>query len=289
MATRRDFLRNSAIALSAGIMVNPTNLLAQLPSSANKKIGLQLYSVREAMRADALSTLQAVGKIGYYNLETANYADGKIYGWSPVEFKKVIDDLGMKATGAHLGGPQYTRETHATAMDWWKKAIEDHHAADMTWMIKPSMPIPTTLSDLQMWCDYYNAVGAEVKKAGLKYGFHNHAREFGLIEGKVMFDYMVENTDPELVMYELDVYWVKQGGFDPVDYLKKYPTRIPVLHIKDEMEIGASGNIDFKPIFDVAYANKMKEFYVEVERYNYEPIESVRRSFDFLAAAAYVK
>jgi sugar phosphate isomerase/epimerase len=90
-------------------------------------------------------------------------------------------------------------------------------------------------------------------------------------------------------MFELDVYWVMKGGYNAVDYMKKYPTRIPVLHIKDEQEIGASGTIDFKPIYETAYANKVKEFYVEVERYNFEPIESVRKSYEYLAAAPYVK
>jgi len=289
MTNRRDFIRNAALLMAGGMIVRPHMAGAALMAKGKKAIGLQLYSLRDAMRADAKTTLKEVAKIGFQTLETANYADGQIYGMAPAEFKKYVKDLGMKVTGAHLGGPQYTKEKHAEAMEWWKKAIEDHKAAGMTWMIKPSMPIPKTLAELQVWCDYYNAVGAEVKKAGMRFGFHNHAREFEKIEGEIMFDYMVKNTDPKLVMFELDVYWVMKGGYNAVDYMKKYPTRIPVLHIKDEQEIGASGTIDFKPIFETAYANKVKEFYVEVERYNFEPIESVRRSYEFLAAAPYVK
>lgn len=289
MINRRDFLRNAALLVAGGMLVRPELAGAAIPAKGKKAIGLQLYSLRDAMRTDAKATLQEVAKIGYKTLETANYADGMIYGMAPAEFKKYVKDLGMKVTGAHLGGPQYTKEKHAEAMDWWKKAIADHKAAGITWMIKPSMPIPKTLAELQVWCDYYNAVGAEVKKAGMRFGFHNHAREFEKIEGEIMFDYMVNNTDPKLVMFELDVYWVMKGGYNAVDYMKKYPTRIPVLHIKDEQEIGASGTIDFKPIYETAYANKVKEFYVEVERYNFEPIESVRKSYDFLAAASYVK
>jgi sugar phosphate isomerase/epimerase len=289
MTNRRDFLRNAALLMAGGLIIRPEMASASVPAKGKKAIGLQLYSVREAMRTDAKGTLKQVADIGFKTLETASYGDGKIYGMEPKEFRKYVKDLGMKVTGAHLGGPRYTKDQHAEAMEWWKKAIEDHKAAGITWMIKPSMPIPTTLSELQVWCDYYNAIGAEVKKAGMKYGFHNHAREFEKIEGKIMFDYMVENTDPKLVMYELDVYWVKKGGYEPVDYMKKYPDRITVLHIKDEEEIGASGTIDFKPIFETAYANKVKEFYVEVERYNFEPIESVRKSYEYLAAAPYVK
>jgi sugar phosphate isomerase/epimerase len=289
MTNRRDFLRNAALVMAGGMLVRPALAVPGIPAKGKKAIGLQLYSVRDAMRADAKSTLKQVAEIGFKTLETASYGDGLIYGMGPAEFKKYVKDLGMKVTGAHLGGPQYTKEKHAEAMEWWKKAIEDHKKAGVTWMIKPSMPIPTKLSDLKVWCDYYNAVGQEVSKAGMKFGFHNHAREFEKIEGEIMFDYMVNNTDPKLVMYELDVYWVMKGGYNAVDYMKKYPSRIPVLHIKDEMEIGASGAIDFKPIYETAYANKVKEFYVEVERYNFEPIVSVRKSYDYLAAAPYVK
>jgi sugar phosphate isomerase/epimerase len=192
MTNRRDFLWNSALLLAGGMLVRPALAGAAIPAKGKKAIGLQLYSLRDAMRADAKATLQQVAKIGYKTLETANYGDGKIYGMAPAEFKKYVKDLGMKVTGAHLGGPQYTKEKHAEAMEWWKKAIVDHKAAGMTWMIKPSMPIPTTLSDLQVWCDYYNAVGAEVKKSGMRFGFHNHAREFEKIEGEIMFDYMMK-------------------------------------------------------------------------------------------------
>ena len=289
MTNRRDFLRNAALVMAGGMLVRPALAVPRIPAKGKKAIGLQLYSVRDAMRADAKATLKQVAEIGFKTLETASYGDGLIYGMAPAEFKKYVKDLGMKVTGAHLGGPQYTKEKHAEAMEWWKKAIEDHKTAGVTWMIKPSMPIPTKLSDLKVWCDYYNAVGQEVSKAGMKFGFHNHAREFEKIEGEIMFDYMVNNTDPKLVMFELDVYWVMKGGYNAVDYMKKYPSRIPVLHIKDEMEIGASGAIDFKPIYETAYANKVKEFYVEVERYNFEPIVSVRKSYDYLAAAPYVK
>ncbi len=289
MSNRRDFIRNAALLMAGGMLIRPALAGAALPAKGKKAIGLQLYSLRDAMRTDAKATLQEVAKIGFKTLETANYGNGKIYGMEPAEFKKYVKDLGMKVTGAHLGGPQYTKEKHTEAMDWWKKAIDDHKAAGITWMIKPSMPIPKTLSELQIWCDYYNAVGAEVKKSGMRFGFHNHAREFEKIEGEIMFDFMINNTDPKLVMYELDVYWVMKGGYNAVDYMKKYPTRIPVLHIKDEQEIGASGTIDFKSIYETANANKVKEFYVEVERYNFEPIESVRKSYEFLAAAPYVK
>jgi len=288
MTNRRDFLKTSSLVLAGGLM--STSLLqAAVAGKRKKAIGLQLYSLRDAMKVDALGTLKQVADIGFTTLETANYADGKIYGMAPAEFKKVVKGLGMKMTSTHLGGPNYTKETANAAMDWWKKAIEDHIAAGVTYMVKPSMPIPKTLGELQMWCDYYNAIGELTAASKIKFGFHNHAREFEKIEGEIMFDYMLKNTDPKKVFYEMDVYWVMRGGYNAVDYMDKYPDRFPVLHIKDEKEIGESGQLDFKAIYEKAYKNGLKDSFVEVERYNFEPIESVRKSYEFLNAAPYVK
>lgn len=287
MNNRRDFLKFSG-AIALGSLFAPTQIFAKSPF-AKKPIGLQLYSLREDMQKDAQGTLQKVASIGFKNLETANYADGKIYGMAPKEFKSFIEDLGMKLSSAHLGGPQYSPDKKGEAMEWWKKAIDDHKSMGAKYVIKPSMPIPKTLEELDVWCDYYNAVGSLAGKSGMKFGFHNHAREFEEIEGKVMYDYMIENTDAKNVCYELDVYWSKKGGFDAVHYLNKYPGRFPVLHIKDEKELGESGEIDYKPIFEAAYDQGLKTFFVEVEKYNYEPVESVQKSFAFLNNAPYVK
>jgi sugar phosphate isomerase/epimerase len=289
MTNRRDFLKTSSLLL-AGSLVG-TNVLqaAALPAKGKKAIGLQLYSLRDAMRADALGTLKQVAEIGFTTLETANYADGKIYGMTPAEFKKTVKGLGMKLTSAHLGGPNYSKDKHTEAMDWWKKALEDHQIAGCKYMVKPSMPIPKTLDELKMWCDYYNAIGELTAKEKIMFGFHNHAREFEKIEGEIMYDYMINNTNPKNVFFQMDVYWVMRGGYKAVDYLNKYPDRFPVLHIKDEKEIGESGLMDFKPIYETAYKNVMKDSFVEVERYNFEPIESVKKSYAFLKNAPYVK
>ncbi len=289
MKNRRDFLRTSSL-LVAGSLVGTSMLQASVLQFKKKKnIGLQLYSLRDAMKADALGTLKIVSDIGFATLEAANYAEGKIYGMAPSEFKKVVKGLGMKMTSAHLGGPNYTKETHTEAMDWWKKAIEDHLVAGCKFIVKPSMPMPKTMDELKMWCDFYNAIGEITTASKVQFGYHNHDREFKEVEGKIIYDAMIKNTDPKKVFFEMDVYWVMRGGFKAVDYMNKYPDRFPVLHIKDEKEIGESGQLDFKSIYETAYKNGLKDAFVEVERYNFEPIVSVQKSYDFLKAAKYVK
>jgi sugar phosphate isomerase/epimerase len=137
--------------------------------------------------------------------------------------------------------------------------------------------------------DYFNAVGELTAASGMQFGWHNHNNEFTRIEDKVIYDFMLKNTDPQKVTFEMDVYWVMKGGCSPVEYMKKYLNRFQLLHIKDEKEIGESGLLDFKTIFETGYSIGIKDYFVEVERYNFEPLVSVQKSYDFLAVAAYVK
>ncbi|MCE1197398.1 MAG: TIM barrel protein [Marinilabiliales bacterium] len=289
MTNRRDFFKTTSLVV-AGSMIGANMLSAAVPGgNKKKKIGLQLYSLRDDMGKDALGTLKKVAAMGWYSLETASYGDRKIYGMAPLEFKKVVEDLGMKLTSCHLGGPVYTKETHASVMDWWKTAIEDHVQTGMKFMIKPGMKWPEKLDELKVQMDYFNAVGDLTKAAGMQFGWHNHNHEFTKIDDKVIFDFMLENTNPKTVTFEMDVYWVMKGGCSPVEYMKKYPKRFQLLHIKDEKEIGESGLLDFKSIYETAYSIGVKDFFVEVERYNFEPLVSVQKSYDFLASAPFVK
>lgn len=286
---RRDFLKKASLLSLVGA-VGTADLLANPWMAKSKSIGLQLYSLRDDIKDNVKGVLESVAKIGYKKLEAANYDNGSIYGMTPSAFKSTVGGLGMEMRSAHVGGPRsYSKETHNEAMDWWKKAADDHAEAGATYLIKPSMPIPKTLDELKVWCDYYNQIGEVTKGRGLMFGFHNHSREFEKIEGEIMFDFMLKNTDPKLFCMELDVYWCQEGGYNPVDYLKKYKGRFPLLHIKDEKEIGQSGKMDFKAIFKAAYAQGMKDYFVEVERYNHPPIESVRQSYEYLANASFVK
>ncbi len=290
MKNRRDFLKQSTL-LAAGTMLAPQLLSASTLSYGEKNIGLQLYSLRDMVRTDGIqAVLELVAKMGYTNLETAGYGDGKIYGLDPKDFQKRVSDLGMKVTSAHLG-QSYSKEKEAEVWAWWDQAIDAHQKAGFKYMIMPSMPVgeKSSLDDLKLYCDYFSKIGAKTSKAGMLFGFHNHAGEFKKIGDNVIYDYMLEHTDKDNVIFELDVYWCQVGGASPVEYLKKYNKQIIVTHIKDEKEIGASGDIDFEAIFKQMNKNKMKDWYVEVERYTDNPQKSVKESFDYLNKAKYVK
>jgi sugar phosphate isomerase/epimerase len=237
------------------------------------------------------AVLEAVAKIGYKNLETAGYGDGKIYGLEPADFKKRVADLGMKFTSAHLG-QSYSKDKDAEVMAWWDKAIETHHAAGAKYMVQPFMPVgeKNKLDDLKLYCDYFSKVGAKVAKADMIFGYHNHTGEFKKIGDHVILDYMLDNVDKDSAFFELDVYWCQEGGASPVEYLKKYPKQFKLTHIKDAKEIGASGKMDFEAIFKQMNANKIKDWYVEIEEYtNNDAVDSAKQSFDYLNKANYVK
>jgi sugar phosphate isomerase/epimerase len=125
---------------------------------------------------------------------------------------------------------------------------------------------------------------------GIRFGYHNHAREFETeLEGNLFYDYLLQNTDPEKVMFELDLYWINEGGKNAVDYFKKYPGRFELYHVKDKAELGASGTMDFKSSFDNAELAGMKDYIVEIEHYNFEPLESAALSYEYLNTAEFAK
>jgi sugar phosphate isomerase/epimerase len=292
MKSRRDFLKSTSVMIAGGLIAPNMLQSAVLPSITAKNIGIQLYSLRDLVNSSGIQVvLEAVAKIGYKNLETAGYNDGKIYGLAPADFKKRVDDLGMKCTSAHLG-QSYSREKHDEIMSWWDRAIEAHHTAGLTYLVQPFMPVgeKSKLEELQLYCEYFSKVGARTAKAGLVFGYHNHTGEFKKIGEHVILDYMLDHVDKKAAFFELDVYWCQEGGANPVEYLKKYPKQFKLTHIKDAKEIGASGKMDFEAIFKQMKANKIKDWYVEIEEYtNNDPVDSAQQSFDFLNKAGYVR
>ena len=255
-----------------------------------KFIGLQLYSVRDEMTADPKGTVAKVGEIGYKFVETAGYADGKFYGMRPVEFKELCEANGMKFFGSHTGQNVPTKENWDKTMAWWDTAIEAHAAAGVKWIVQPYMDEVgyNSLEGLKQYVAYFNAVGEKCNAKGIKFGYHNHEKEFTTeFEGKPLYDWMLELTDPDKVMFELDLYWINVGGKSALAYFDQYPGRFMLWHIKDQKELGASGEMDFNSIFEQKEKAGLKYGIVEVEEYNFTPLESVRKSFDFMQSTNY--
>ena len=286
-----------ATTLMAGMMASCAQpKAAEAEAQTEKKdICVQLYSVRDLLQQpDSLDGILAkLAGMGYTSVEAANYGDGKFYGRMPEEFKAAVEKAGMTVLSSHVGR-ELSQEELASgnceeSLKWWDETIAAHKAAGMKYVVMPWMGVPKTLKDMQTYCDYFNEIGRRCQAAGMKFGYHNHAHEFQKVEDKeVMYDYMLQHTDPSLVFFEMDVYWVVRGQSSPVAYFKKYPGRFRLLHIKDELEIGQSGMVGFDAIFRNVKTAGTEGIVVEVERYSMPVIESVEQSIDYLLEAPFV-
>ncbi len=284
----------SMLAISCGQATNANS------AQAKKDISIQLYSVRSLIgsfgnaKNDYKPLLDTLAKMGYTSVEAASYSDGKFYGQDPAQFKADVEATGMKVLSSHINRYLTDKELKSgdfsETLKWWDACIAAHKAAGMEYLVMPYLGVPATVKDLQTYCDYFNAVGKKCLENGIKFGYHNHAHEFQKVEGKeVMYDYMLQHTDPQYVFFEMDVYWAVIGDASPVEYFKKYPGRFKVLHIKDEKEIGQSGMVGFDAIFNNAKTAGVENIVVEVERYSYDDIaRSIKESIEYLEAAPFV-
>jgi sugar phosphate isomerase/epimerase len=290
MENRRTFIKKSATLTLGSIMISSVMSCAR---KKTKEIGLQIYSVRNELKEDLEGTLKQIAKIGYKWLELADYDNGKFYDKSPAEFKKLTDDLGMEIISSHTGV-----EIKGVDMSNAEKLADAHAELGLKYVIKPWL-----IEERRVSADSYKKVAEELNKIGevmksreLKFGYHNHDFEFKNVEGQIPYDILLNETDKELVTFEIDLYWIKKAGKDAVEYFKEYPGRFELYHIKDMdnteesyfTEIG-TGIINFRELFAYKDLAGMKYFFVEQDNYrNYSPLESIKISFDYLNSCDFI-
>jgi sugar phosphate isomerase/epimerase len=313
METKREFLKKLGLLTVGGLVAGSmTPAMAakkkNKASKAKKSIGLQLYSLGREFGEDVPNGLKKVAEIGYSTVEPAGYREGKMYNMDVVEFRKLAEGAGLKVTGSHVNPPvrKYTKDNTGELAEFWKKAAEDHARLGVTTLVQPGQPATENHEDVAIVCEVFNKAGEIAKAAGIKWGYHNHSGEFQRVVkeedkakranpwmpvGDVIYDLMLNGTDPSLVFFEMDVYWTVMGQNDPLEYFEKYKGRFPVLHIKDRSILGRSGMMNFENIFNEAYKNGLDEFYVELEniREGMTQFEGVKLCFDYLNNASFVK
>jgi sugar phosphate isomerase/epimerase len=191
------------------------------------KVGIQLYSVRNHMEKDPIGTIRHVAEAGYRYIEVANHqADkdhGVGFGASAGEIKKALEGTGAQIVSAHIF--PLTRETIKPVLDYFAELGTAYLAAPMDFFADKA--------EILAKCKVYNEMAGLCAGAGIKFLYHNHFQEFKILEGKTVFDHIMENTDPALVGAELDTYWAARGGQDPVSLLAKYGERMRLIHQKD--------------------------------------------------------
>jgi sugar phosphate isomerase/epimerase len=253
-------------------------------------VGVQMYSLRGPIQDSLIgidSVIHALGTMGYKYVENFGYDDSLTFGLTAEALKATLNANGLQALSTHVRRDipaEKTAEATAAMWAWWDRCIAYHKALGAQYIVMPSMPVPETLEGLQEYCEYYNQIGEKCLAAGLKFGYHNHSYEFEKVydDGTVMYDYMVQHTDPAKVFFQLDVYWCQKGNRPAFELFEQYPNRFELLHIKDEAELQADGYVNFPQLFEHIHHSGAKYLVVEVEKYNMTPLESVKVSLDYL-------
>jgi sugar phosphate isomerase/epimerase len=301
MINRRKFFQKSgALALGGLGLMSMAGTGEFLTGGADpnkiKSVGLQLYSLKDVLEADLKGVLEQVAKAGYKEVESYPGKKGHYYGMEPKEFSSMLNGMGLKLISSHFGSG--TREGKAES---WRQATMlagfDELVAKAaetgqkyltcSWMDKS---LRGSAEDLKQTAELFNTVGEKCKKGGLQFAYHNHAFEFEKVGESLIYDFMLNNTDPKLVQWEMDIFWLVAGQHDPVAYFKKYPNRFPLGHVKDmdkldkkkNTEIG-NGSIDYAAILTAGKKAGMKHFIVEQESFTRPSIESMEINYKNLS------
>jgi sugar phosphate isomerase/epimerase len=297
--SRRDFLKLSATGALGAFMISKNNWKASVISASDQTadelrkfgIGLQLYTIRDAMGKDVPGSLKKVSDIGYKYLEMADYSNGKFYGYMPSDFKKMVTDLGMEVLSSHAGvSPKGISD------DEMKKMAEDHANVGARYCMQPYISDADrhSIAGYQKMVSDWNKVAKVMKEHGVTFGYHNHNFEFATVEGKIpYFDVFLAGLDKDLTTMELDLFWVTKAGINPVDLFKKYPGRFQLFHMKDMYTkeppsvvtksndfapVGA-GVINFKEILAARNIAGMKYMFVEQDQTrDGKPFDAIKTS-----------
>ena len=261
--SRRKFLQTTGLLTAAGLL-SRNELFAR--NAKLKNYGIQLWSVKDALAKDPKGVLKQLASFGYTQIESFEGSKGMFWGMTAAEFKKYMDDLGMKIIASHCD----------IEKDFEKKAA-DAAAIGMKYLICPYKGPQKTADDFKKIAEEFNQKGDICKKNGIRFAYHNHDYSFEAEQGQIPEDIMVTNTNPETVDFEMDIYWVVTAGADPLAYAKKYKNRFRLGHVKDRIknttEKDASctlgeGSINYPSMLKYLKAEGMEYFIVEQERYD---------------------
>jgi sugar phosphate isomerase/epimerase len=313
MITRRKFLQQSGtLALTSLLLPKLSGAQYLFDSKTTVPIGIQAYTLGNLMITDTQGTLQKLAAIGYKELESAGSQKGNFYGYTPKEFAAMVKDAGLHWRSAHVGGAPFTmaqvmkmaktaadsariqkmmeqvknRPKTANLKENYQELADDAAEGGLSYLVCSSIPV-NTMDEIKTAVDVFSKAGEACKKNGVQFAYHNHLTEFDAIDGTRPFDYILNNTDKELVKMELDLAWATKAKQDPVELFKLHPGRYPLWHAKDldkntqsPAEVG-SGTIDFKRIFDNAKLSGMKYFFVEQDQAP-QPLQNVENSYNYL-------
>lgn len=285
--TRKEFLKTATLGLAVTAVTG--KLLACKSSSAlsnsakTRDFGLQLWTIKDAMYKDPRGTLKQVATMGYKQIESFEGDKGIFWGMKNTEFKKLMDDLGMKIISSHCDIDK----------DFDRKVGEAAEIG-MKYLIDPWYGPQKNIDLFKKAADKFNERGATCKRSGLRFGYHNHDYPFVPIDGQLPMDVMIQYSNPDLVDFEMDIYWVVTGGQDPEKWFEKYPNRFRLCHVKDRKKnisladkdascVVGQGEIDFPKILKTGKRKGLEYYIIEQEHFDgITTLEAAKADADYM-------
>ena len=280
---RRTFLATIGLAAAAtqlGCATSSARAVSRPPRRL-RRVGIQLYSLRDDARRDLERTLVDIAAIGYRDVELLGSFNN--FDMPPARLRQILDRNGLRAPSTHVSG---------NALDDLERQVEEAQTLGHQYIIVASLPIEgqRTLDDYRRWADRLNESGQRALRRGVRLGFHNHANDLAPIEGMVPYDLLIERTDPSVVRHQLDTGNLAMAGRDPLEYMRRFGDRYWLFHIKDVPRLGATsdtelgkGVIDFRRLLASIDDIDEKLLFVEQETYPGTPLESMRRDYAYIS------
>jgi sugar phosphate isomerase/epimerase len=280
---RRRFLATIGLALTApGLACAPPARGTRSGARRLRRVGIQLYTLRDQARRDLERTLSDIAATGYRDVELLGSFNN--FGMPPARLREILDRNGLRAPSTHVSG---------NALDDLDRQLDEARTLGHQYVIVASLPIrgQATLDDYRRWADRLNEAGRRAREREVWIGFHNHANDLAVVDGAVPYDLLVERTDPALVRHQLDTGNTAMAGRDPIEYVRRYGARYWLFHIKDVPRLGAThdtelgkGVIDFRQLLASISDIDDKFLFVEQETYPGDPLDSVRRDYAYISA-----
>jgi sugar phosphate isomerase/epimerase len=286
---RRDFIRNAGILSGSLLLAKPSLSAIVWPNAEkNRSYGIQLYTLRDILPKDPFAIIKRLKEAGYDFIESYEGANGFLWGKSPKEFSSFLQENG-------LGMPSF----HCNVFEEFEKKVTQAAEIGVQYVICPWVGPQKTIDDYKRIADRFNEMGAICKKYGIRFAYHNHDYSFKPMNGQIPQSFLMDGTDPKMVYFEMDIFWVVAAGADPIEWFEKYPNRFRLAHIKDRSKkpvadegknsvVIGTGTIDFQSILKAGRNKGLKELIVEQEaNYGKGPMESAIASLKFLQQKKY--
>lgn len=279
--SRRSFLKTSGM-LASGLAIGSLPFLKSCTAAEVEyaPFGLQLYTLRDVIGDDPEGIITQVAEFGYKQIESYEGRQGMFWGMGNTGFKQFLDDLGVEMIS-----------THANVFQNFEQKVEDLAEIGVPNIVSPWIGPQETMDDYKSYAEQFNRMGEIANNAGLRFSYHNHAYTFDELEGEIPQDVLMRETDPDLVDYQMDIFWVVAGGHDPIEWMRKYPGRFTSSHVKDYQEFNGeresvnlgTGTIDFAEVLAVGRETGMVWNIVEQEAYrDTTPIDAVRANAEYM-------